>query len=321
LEAAGFKTRGKSRQEIVAASLMSPNEFTYRFGAAATTSDFPNILANIATKTLRQGYDAAPPTFRTIARQVNVPDFKQAKSVNISDLAALQKVNESGEFHVIYLSDNGEPYAVGAYGNIVSITRQVIINDDLRSLVRVPAELGRAAARMESDVFWKIITANAAMADSVAIFHATHANLNGTNALALGALGTARAQMRLQTAPNGTILGIMPKAIVVPAALEQTALQLVNPMQLAATSATTVIPQWITQMQVVTEARLDADSTTNWYAVADGDGMIYSYLEGQEGVYTETQMGFETDGVKIKARSDFGAAMVEFRWWQKNTSS
>jgi hypothetical protein len=321
LEIGGFKTKGKSRQDIVAASLMAPVEFQYRFGASASTSDFPNILANIATKSARLAYEAMPPTFRQVARQQNVPDFKVAKSVNISDLAALAKLNESGEFKRIYLSDSGEPYSIGTYGNVVSITRQVIINDDLRMLVRVPAAFGQAAARMESDVFWAVITANAAMSDSVAIFHATHANLNTSNGLsAVANLGTARKSMRLQTAPNGTILGLIPKAVVVPAALEQTALQFVNPMQLAAATAASVIPQWVTQLQVIAEGRLDADSGTSWYAVADGDGMVYSFLDGQEGVFTETKMGFDTDGVEIKARSDFGAAMVEFRYWQKNTA-
>lgn len=321
-ELAGVKTRGMDPTEFVRMAMAGPAESAYL--GMQSTSDLPNILANVATKSLRAGYEAAPPTFRQVAREVSVPDFKQAKSVNLSDLAALAKVNEHGEFKHTAISDNGEPYSILTYGEIVAVTRQVVINDDLRSLVRVPGAMGQAAARMESDVFWAVVTANAAMSDTVALFHATHNNLltGAGSALALAGLSAGRAKMRLQTAPKGTILGYVPKYIVAPAALETAAQQLVNPMQLAATAVTGVVPKWVTEVTVVTEARLDANSTTAWYFVAEGgDGLIYCYLEGQQGVYSETRMGFDVDGVEIKVREDFGAAAVEFRTWQKNAGT
>ena len=43
------------------------------FDGAMTTSDFPNILANVANKTLRQAYEAAPRTFVPFCRQVTAP--------------------------------------------------------------------------------------------------------------------------------------------------------------------------------------------------------------------------------------------------------
>jgi hypothetical protein len=58
-----------------------------------------------------------------------------------------------------------------------------------------------------------------------------------------------------------------------------------------------------------------------WFVAADpaqGDGLVYAYLEGNEGVYTETRMGFEVDGFEIKARLDLGAAMIDHRTWAKN---
>ncbi|MBF0437450.1 MAG: hypothetical protein HQL77_19095, partial [Magnetococcales bacterium] len=44
----------------------------------------------------------------------------------------------------------------------------------------------------------------------------------------------------------------------------------------------------------------------------------YAYLEGQTGVYIETRMGFEVDGVEIKARLDFGAKAIDWRGFFKN---
>ena len=48
------------------------------------------------------------------------------------------------------------------------------------------------------------------------------------------------------------------------------------------------------------------------------DTVEYAYLEGQEGVYTETRNGFEVDGTEIKARHDFTAKAIDWRGLYKN---
>ena len=77
---------------------------------------------------------------------------------------------------------------------------------------------------------------------------------------------------------------------------------------------------------MLADQRLDAvaGGTTAWYLVADPaqiDTIEYCYLEGQQGVYIETEQGFDVDGVKIKARMDFGAAALDFRGLQKNAGA
>ncbi len=81
---------------------------------------------------------------------------------------------------------------------------------------------GNSIAQLESDVVWGIITANPAMADGTALFHANHKNLAGTGAaLAVDAVGAARAAMALQTGlDKKTVLNIRPAFLIVPAALE-----------------------------------------------------------------------------------------------------
>jgi len=51
------------------------------------------------------------------------------------------------------------------------------------------------------------------------------------------------------------------------------------------------------------------------------DTVEYAYLDGNEGVYTETQMGYEIDGVQIKARHDFAAKAIDFRGLYKNNGA
>jgi hypothetical protein len=333
LQSAGVKTRGMSPDTIARMALRGPaGTFTasenfgfesFSEGGMAGVSDFPAIVANVANKKLRQAYEAAPRTFTEFCTQVTANDFKPLNSVQLSDLAALQPLNESGEFHRTALTDNKETYSLATFGEIVALTRKVIINDDLQAFTRVPSLLGMAAARLESDTVWALITANGNMADGVALFHATHNNLVTTNALAVAGMIAARAKMRLQKGPKGTILNLVPRFVIVSAAQEGVVAPIVNPQNLAATDTTKDVPAFLRTMIPIVEPRLDANSTTTWYLVADPSSIStieYAYLAGQQGVFIETRQGFDVDGVEIKARMDFGAAPVEFRGLQKNTA-
>ena len=147
-----------------------------------STSDFPSILANVANKTLRAAYDSTPRTFTGWARRATIVDFKPVHRTQLGGAPDLQRVLESGEFSYGTIGEGKEVYALATYGRIVAITRQTLINDDLDAFTRIPSAFGAAAADLESDIVYSILTANAAMGDGVALFHATHANL-GTAAV------------------------------------------------------------------------------------------------------------------------------------------
>jgi len=180
LETAGAGTRGLSRDEVATRALHS-------------TSDFPEILAAVTNKTLRQAYEAYPRTFLAFCRQVLATDFKAMHRVQMGEAPQLLKVNESGEFKRGAIGESKESYRIETYGRVVGITRQVLINDDLDAFTRIPAMYGNAIAQLESDVVWDIVTSNPAMADGTALFHANHKNLAGTGAaLDVDSVGAAR---------------------------------------------------------------------------------------------------------------------------------
>ena len=306
---AGVNTRGLSRDEVATRALHS-------------TSDFPEILSAVTNKTLRQAYDAYPRTFALFCRQVLATDFKAMHRVQLGEAPQLLEVNESGEFKRGTLGESKESYKVKTYGRVVAITRQVLINDDLDAFTRIPAMYGNSIAQLESDVVWGIITSNPAMADGNALFHTTHKNLAGTGAaLDVSSVGAARAAMALQTGlDKKTVLNIRPAFLIVPAALELKAEQLVAQNLVPADSAK-VVPQSIRTLSPISEPRLDANSATSWYLAASPnqiDTIEYAYLEGQQGAYIETRNGFDVDGVEIKCRLDFGAKAIDWRGLYKN---
>ncbi len=311
LETDGVRVRGLSRDEIATRALHS-------------TSDFPEILAAVTNKTLRDAYQAAPRTFPAISRRASASDFKDIRRLQLGEAPQLEKVAENGEFKRGTMGEGKESYRVETYGKVIGITRQVIINDDLDAFTRVPSLFGTSAATLESDVVWGIVTSNPAMGDNKALFHASHKNLAGTGSgLDVANLGAARAAMAKQVGLDGkTILNIRPSYLVVPSTLELTAEQIIAQNLVPAKSGD-VVPQSIRSLAVIAEPRLDpASGAVPWYLFASPaqiDTIEYAYLEGQEGVYIETRMGFDVDGVEIKARLDFGAKAIDWRGMWKNS--
>lgn len=311
LELRGIKTRGMDKLQLAQRSFEG-------------TSDLPSVLANVANKSLRQAYQAAPRTFTPWARETSAADFKTISRVNLSDAPVLEKVNESGEFKRGAVTDGKETYQLATVGKVIGLTRQSIINDDLGAFTRIPAMFAMAAANYESDTVYGIITANAALADTVALFEATtHKNLTGTGtAISVAALGVARALLRKQTTPQGAVMNLQPKFLIVPAALETIANQFTSQAYIS-TKGSDINP-FAGALQVIGEARLDANSATAWYLAADSaaiDTVEYCYLEGQNGVYIETRQGFDVDGMEIKARLDFAAKAIDYRGLYKNAGA
>jgi phage major head subunit gpT-like protein len=314
LAGTGMPTRGMSKLELAQEAL------SMRAGGLMATGDFPSVLANVLNKTLRQAYGAAPQTFRPIIRQVTVPDFKPVSRVQLGEAPQLEKVNEHGEFKRGKMSDTAESYSVATYGKVVGITRQVLVNDDLDAFTRIPMAFGRQAANLESDTVWAIITANAALADGVALFHATHKNLGTAGAISVSTVGLGRVALATQTGLDGvSLLNLDPTYMLVPKALQTIAEQFVADIYPAQSS--NVVPNSLKKLQVISEPRLDAASVSNWYLATDPgqvDMIELAYLEGAEGVYTETRMGFDVDGMEVKVRLDLGAKAIDFRGLYKN---
>jgi len=311
VEARGIKTEGMYPMAIAERAFMA-------------TSDLPIILSNVANKSLRTAYEAAPRTFTKWARRTTAPDFKTINRIFMSDAPKLEKVTENGEFKRGVVSEGQETYQLATVGKVIGLTRQAIVNDDMSAFTRIPAMFATAAANYESDVVYAILTANAALADGSALFHAAnHANLTSTGTVIdITSLGVARKLMRLQKTPQSVVMNLSPRYLIVPAALETLAWQFTNP-PIFPTQPSSANP-FLGELVTVVEGRLDAASATAWYLAADPmqiDTIEYCYLEGNEGVYIETRQGFDVDGMEIKARLDFAAKAIDYRGLYKNVGS
>ena len=311
--AAGIKTSGLSKSEKAGVILGLSAR-----GGMHTTSDFPNILGDVFNKTLRRAYDEFPPTWGPITRMVFVPDFKNINRVQLGDAPELKLVEEHGEFTRGTLSEGKETYKLGTYGRVIAITRQVIINDDTGAFTRLPMEMGKAARHLEADLVWSQITANGNLGDAVALFHTTHGNLAAAGTLTVARLGVGRSLMRRQTGLDYQKLNIMPKYLIVPAAIETLADQLVTSVTPEKSSS---VNPFSGKLTVIAEPRLDDTSETQWYLAADTaqiDIIEMATLEGEGGPMTETRVGFDVDGLELKVRHDVGVKVLDFRGLFRN---
>lgn len=316
LDQIGIPTKGLSRNELAQEILRTR---TYH-----STSDFPNILANTLRKSLLSGYERLiqQQTFRPFTQVKTTPDFKQVSRVRLGEVPSLDLVPEGAEVTRGTLGESKEVYNLATYGKIFGITRETIINDDLGAFTDIPMKFGAAASRLESDTVWNVITANAAMGDNVALFHATHGNLAGSGAvISVSTLGAGRKAMRTQKGlSNKDFLNIQAKFLVVPAAIETTADQFISQNLLVNTQSN--VNPFAGALTKICEPRLDAASTTAWYLFADPatgvDVVELLYLDGATGPQIMTNLGFDVNGVEVKALLDVAAKAIDWRGVYKN---
>lgn len=333
LEVRGERTRGMSRDEIAARALQQRSAYH-------STSDFPIILGNVINTTLRAAYEAAPQTWRPFTQVTTVADFKSVHRTQLGEAPRLEKVNEHGEFKRGTMGEAKESYSIATYGKVIGLTRQSIINDDMSAFNRIPRAFGVSVAQLESDLVYAQILGNPTMGDNKDLFHADHSNYVASTgkvklsaATAATGISLGRKMMAVQTGLDGkTVLNITPSYLLAPVGVEAEVEKLLYGSVYAA-KKDDVVPQSVRSLTPIFDARLDnglVNPTTgatisgdadNWYLIASPsmiDTVELAYLEGQQGMFTETRTGFDVDGLEVKVRFDAGAKVIDWRGFHMN---
>tara|TARA_R110002167_G_scaffold86987_1_gene235324 strand:+ start:19639 stop:21645 length:2007 start_codon:yes stop_codon:yes gene_type:complete len=315
LERRGISTRGMSRMELATEALQKRAGPGYH-----SSADFPFILANVANKTLRSAYDSTPRTFTAWARQATITDFRPVQRTQLAGAPDLLRVPESGEFTYGTMGEGREVYALLTYGRIIGITRQTLINDDLDAFTRIPSAFGASAADLESDLVYSILTSNPLMNDGVALFNSGHGNLGTAGAISETTLAEAYRLFGNQRGLEARQISVQPRYLITPPGTRSVEAR----KNVTATTPNAVagVNAFAGRLEPIEEPRLiPAAGADPWFLAADPnriDTVEYAYLDGSNGVYTETRMGFEVDGMEIKARHDFASKAIDWRGLYRN---
>lgn len=289
---------------------------------AQTTSDFAIALQQAGNIAILDAYELADDEqWRSLSAEKSANDFRPNPLVGLTGTPEFLVVEENGEYTYATFGDIGDSYKLWTAGRIISLSRQLIINDQLGLFGDMAGHLGRGAALHEANAWWANLIGNPVLADGIAMFHASHGNLAGSGSfLSATGLSAARAAMRKQKDRDGTtFLNLTPKFLILGPDSETAADQLLA--TISATKSSDVIAPFVRSLTVIVTPRI---TDYSWYLLADprkAAAMQHAYLRGQKGIYTDTRVGFEVDGVEYKGRTDFSAKAVDYRPAYKNAGA
>jgi len=296
-------------------------------GRALTTSDFPNILANLANKSMQAGWDGANETWPIWTGVGSVSDFKLHYDNALSEFDDLEELSETGEIKYGKFSEKPpETYRAVTFAKKFRLTRMAIINDDLSALTELPAKRTEAANRKIGDVVYGVIIGNGNMADGYAIFENAHHKNDATGAgRAVPSTTTIAEAIRAMGVQKDIAgkrrLNIRPEFFLAPKALEGSSEVFFKSDRFGSNEASTRVNiysgDYFTR---VYESRLDDDSLTAYYLMGPkGKTVKVVFLNGVQAPIMEMQQpGFTIEGFEYAVSIDVGAYATDFRGMYRN---
>jgi hypothetical protein len=297
--------------------------------AAFSTNTLTTLLSSTGNKILLEGFNAIPQTWRQVAAIRNVSDFKAVTAYRLTADLEYEEVGPAGE--IKHGTVGQESYSIQAktHAKMLTLTRQDIINDDLGAFNDLRNRFAIGQAIKLNKVFW---TAFLAASNSGAFWSAERGNLVTGSPLGEAGLNTAVQAFRDIKGPDGNMMSLDPKFVLVPSALEATARKWYSSQEMRDTTASTKfatsnIYQNMFVPIVVPElgnSSYTGYSPTSWHLLADPRVLacaVVCFLNGQESPTIESaEADFDVLGVQFRGYHDFGASMSEYRASVKATA-
>lgn len=200
--------------------------------AAITPTALPNMMVRTIQAIMQDetGNLGARRWFEKIVDVVpNDGTMRDLEFKQFGNLGELPKVADGAPYQETTISDAKESASFNKYGQMIGITRNAILQDDLGLTSVLPRKLVQAAWNTRSTAVAALFTMNAGvgptMEDDLALFHASHGNLattalGATDADVQTAWEAARQQMYDQTELGTTKpLALYPYWLLLPAEL------------------------------------------------------------------------------------------------------
>lgn len=285
-----------------------------------SSSDFGQILIDVAHKSLLKGWETAAENFDQFTSNGTLTDFRPAKRVGLGDFGYLPQVGEGEEYTYGTIGDEGASVALATYGQLFNITRQAILNDDMHLLTKIPEKMGKAARATIAKLVFALLTGNAKAQDGKALFDASHKNTITNAVLDLANIDKGIQLMNGFVNARGEPLAIEPEFMLLPTSMYTRGLQLIKSASVEGADANSGIINPLRDIVTpVKSARLQAADEKSWYLI-NKEAIEVSYLDGIDTPYMEQQQGFTVDGVSTKVRIDAGVNVIDYRGIVKVTN-
>lgn len=317
LERAGVRTRGWSAERVF-------TELQTRAVGSNTISDFAVALENVMYKTLLGQYAITDDTWRRFCGTDTVQDFRASNRYRLGSFGTLDTPAEGAELKNVSIPDAVKfSITTETRGNMIAISRQALINDDMGAIAAQAGTFGRMAALSIEKAVYALLAQNSGLGPSVTVngntadfFDASFGNVGAGAALSVTALEANRVLMAQQQDPSSNeYLDVKPSILLVPVGLGGEA-KLIN----RATNDPTVTtgnptnrPNIVAGLfrDIIDTPRL---SGTRRYLFAEPGvipAIIVAFLNGEQSPYMEQKLGWRVDGLEWKLRHDFKAQMFD----------
>ncbi len=326
IEASGGYYRGSRKTDsFIKAALQAERKILAAGGTSSVS--LSNILENVAQKSLLAGYEAAKVTWPEFCAVANHADFKPQARYRLDGQGSFKKVNADGELQHIGLSDAKYSGQIDTFGAIISLTRQMQINDDLNAFTELPKLLGNMGAiRVEEAVFILLMGLQAA-----GFFSTANRNLlHGTEyVLAIAGLTKMEQMFKDQVDANAKPILTAPDRLLVPTTLSVTADSLNREQTIVSTTTANkpmtadnphrgkykpICSPYLNNTAIRDQdgAVLSNQSDTGYFGFANPSvrpAIRVGFLNGQQQPTVEsTDEVFTTLGMQWRAYNDFGVS-------------
>jgi len=288
-----------------------------------STYSLPNIVGSIANKFLKSGFLSVDNTWSQLTYKRSVNDFKTITTARLNGALIYRTLAPGGEIKHGTLSESTFTNRASTYAIMLGITREDLINDDIQAFTELSKHMGRGAGLKINDLFWTVFLNNSAF------FAAGNSNVSTGGGSALGtadgaAINAAEIKFINQTDPNGYPVAMMPKILLAPPTLVNTARRWMGSFGMVASGTAGLADSNIFQgrYSVLTSPYMENTnytgySTAAWYLLADPNDE--ATIEGValnnrwEPTVESAEPDFNQLGMAVRGYIDVGFAFKEPR--------
>lgn len=296
---------------------------------AITSTTFSYVLGNTLGRRMVSDYLAT--NFREdllVSVEKTVQDFRQQEAVNVGYFGDLDDVDpEAADYEEIAgVTDEEATYTIAQKGNILTVTRKTIINDDLTVVQRLVSRLGRAARRTHAKYVWNKWVNNSNCSDATAWHTSDHGNLGAAALSITTALVAWKALAKMTEKDSGERLGLLDDPKIKPT--------LIHPPDLFDTAdivcnnenypgATSNINDRNPMRNRLTPAQVSLlTDTADWGILAPKelvDHVEMGYLHGRKepemfvADSPQSEQVFVADKIRYKIRHEYAGSPVDYR--------
>jgi hypothetical protein len=320
--AGGYARPGRVDNETIRAAFNADRRLVEAAGGAGfSTISLTGILSNVANKTMLAAYQAVPSVASMIAAETDVNDFKEVTRYRLTGVGVFEKVGPDGELKSAELREDAFSNRVETYGRMITLTRQMMINDDLGAFLQIPRIIGRMSALKREEALFELLLSNPGL-----FFSVGNKNfLSGAStALSIDSLTQAEQSFLDQTDSEGKPILLAAKTLLVPTSLKVRAQQLMTETRINefTSNAKPANNPHAGKFTPVATPYLNAQgiaggSALAWYLFADPADVAaveIAYLRGRRVPTIESgDTNFNTLGMQWRGYFDFGVAMQDHR--------